>query len=124
MCKKMPFSYTNFQKSPYRGRGKTPLPHPPPARSLRSIALPPPPPLTNPGCTTVTGIGTQAPTPPPIYWSYNGILNELHWLPVEKRIIFKLLNMAYKCNQGVAPQYLLDIVKSYQPARNLSIILN
>ena len=47
------------------------------------------------------------------------ILNELHWLPVEKRIIFKLLIMAYECNQGVAPQYLLDIVKSYQPTRNL-----
>ena len=47
------------------------------------------------------------------------ILNELHWLPVEKRITFKLLILAYKCNQGVAPQYLLDIVKSYQPARNL-----
>ena len=47
------------------------------------------------------------------------IVNELHWLPVEKRIIFKLLIMAYKCNQGVAPQYLLDIVKSYQPARHL-----
>ena len=27
--------------------------------------------------------------------------------------------MAYLCNQGVAPQYLLDIIKSYQPARNL-----
>ena len=47
------------------------------------------------------------------------ILNELHWLPVEKRITFKLLILAYKCNQGVAPQYLLDIVISYQPARNL-----
>ena len=47
------------------------------------------------------------------------ILNELHWLPVEKRITFKLLILAYKFNQGVAPQYLLDIVKSYQPARNL-----
>ena len=47
------------------------------------------------------------------------ILNELHWLPVEKRITFKLLILAYKCNQGVAPQYLLDIVKSYQPARNI-----
>ena len=34
------------------------LPHSPPARLLRSLALPPPPPppLTNPGCTTVTGI--------------------------------------------------------------------
>ena len=44
------------------------------------------------------------------------ILNELHWLPVEKRITFKLFSLAYKCNQGVAPQYLLDIVKSYHPA--------
>ena len=27
-----------FSKSPYRGRGVSPLPHPPPARSLRSLA--------------------------------------------------------------------------------------
>ena len=53
------------------------------------------------------------------YSPISPILNELHWLPVEKRIIFKLLIMAYECNQGVAPQYLLDIVKSYQPTRNL-----
>ena len=53
------------------------------------------------------------------YICISPILNELHWLPVEKRITFKLLILAYKCNQGVAPQYLLDIVKSYQPARNL-----
>ena len=26
------------EKAPYRGRGDTPLPHPPPARSLRSLA--------------------------------------------------------------------------------------
>ena len=56
-----------FEKSPYRGRGETPLPHPPLARSLRSLALPP---LTNLGCTTVTGIakmhkgGGHAPPPP------------------------------------------------------------
>ena len=28
-----------IEKSPYRGRGDTPLPHPPPARSLRSLGL-------------------------------------------------------------------------------------
>ena len=42
-----------------------------------------------------------------IYWS----LRSLHWLSVEKRITFKLLILAFKCNKGVAPQYLLDIVK-------------
>ena len=54
MCKKMPFSDTNFEKSPYHGRGK-----PPPTPSIaRSVASLPRfgPPLTNPGCTTVTGI--------------------------------------------------------------------
>ena len=30
-----------FQKSSYRGRGKTSIPHPPQARSLRSLALAP-----------------------------------------------------------------------------------
>ena len=29
---------SRFWKSPYRGRGVSPLPHPPPARSLRSLA--------------------------------------------------------------------------------------
>ena len=41
----MSFSYTNFQKIS--------LPHPPPSRSLRSLALAP---IDRPGCTTVTGI--------------------------------------------------------------------
>ena len=48
------------------GRG-FPLPHPPLARSLRSLALPP---LTNLGCTTVTGIAKMhkgaMPPPPPL----------------------------------------------------------
>ena len=68
MCKKMPFSDTNFEKSPYRGRGK-----PPPTPSPRSVALLPRfgPPLTNPGCTTVTGIakGTKGHAPAPLDWS-------------------------------------------------------
>ena len=35
----MRFLYSNSWKSPYRGRGGvSPLPHPPPARSLRSLA--------------------------------------------------------------------------------------
>ena len=67
---KMPVSYTNLGKKislPWEGGG-SPLPHPPSARSLRSLALPP---LTNLGCTTVTGIakmhkGAMPPPPPPL----------------------------------------------------------
>ena len=61
MCKKMPVSYTNFEKkSPYRGRGKPSL------GRFATLALPP---LTNLGCTTVTGIAKMhkgAMPPPPI----------------------------------------------------------
>ena len=62
MCKRMLFSYTYFQKSPYRG-GNPPPPHPPPAGLIRFG-----PPLTNPGCTTVTGTakGHKGPCPAPL----------------------------------------------------------
>ena len=69
MCKKRQF-HTQIWKIislPWEGGG-FPLPHPPSARSLRSRALPP---LTNLGCTTVTGIAKMhkgAMPPPPIDW--------------------------------------------------------
>ena len=64
MCKKMPFSDTNFEHSPYSGRGK-PLPHLP---TLGRFAPSLWPMLTNPGCTTVTGIakGTRGHAPAPL----------------------------------------------------------
>ena len=34
------------------------------------------------------------------------VLRELHWLPVRKRIIYKLAVMVYKCLHGLAPPYL------------------
>ena len=36
------------------------------------------------------------------------VLRELHWLPVRRRIIFKLVMMVYKCLNGLAPSYLAD----------------
>ena len=61
----MLFSYTHFQKNSLLWE------HPPPARSLRSLALASP--LTNSGCTTGTDIakGTRghAPPPPRIDWN-------------------------------------------------------
>ena len=42
-----------------------------------------------------------------------GILNELHWLPIWKRIIFKILVHMYNCVKGCAPQYLKDCIPQY-----------
>ena len=56
------------------------------------------------------------------------ILRTLHWLPVNKRIIFKVLLLTYKCIHGSAPAYLQELIQVYQPPRTLrsssSLLLN
>ena len=47
------------------------------------------------------------------------VIQELHWLPAEQRIIFKILFMTFKCQNGIAPSYLSDLVMRYIPRRNL-----
>ena len=47
------------------------------------------------------------------------VLQELHWLPVEQRIISKILLMIFKRLNGIAPSYLSDLVTRYIPRRNL-----
>ncbi len=47
------------------------------------------------------------------------ILHHLHWLPVPKCIQFKLLVLVYKAYNGLAPQYLVELVQPYVPARTL-----
>ena len=39
------------------------------------------------------------------------LLQELHWLPVKKRIVFKILLLTYKALNGMAPGYLKDLLK-------------
>jgi len=34
------------------------------------------------------------------------VLRELHWLPVRKRIVYKLAVVVYNCLHGLAPPYL------------------
>jgi hypothetical protein len=46
-------------------------------------------------------------------------LIELHWLPVPKRIDFKILLLTFKAIHGLAPCYIQDMVKVYKPARKL-----
>ena len=45
------------------------------------------------------------------------ILDELHWLPVRERIVFKVLLIAYKILTNQAPFYLSNLVQFYSPMR-------
>ena len=47
------------------------------------------------------------------------LLQKLHWLPVEHRIIFKVLLMTFKIINGCAPEYLSDLLETYVPKRSL-----
>ena len=47
------------------------------------------------------------------------ILKELHWLPVNQRIVFKLLMIVYKCIDNIAPSYLSELLSQYSPTRTL-----
>ena len=39
------------------------------------------------------------------------VLKELHWLPVDRRIEYKILLYAYKALNGLAPEYLSNMVE-------------
>ena len=47
------------------------------------------------------------------------LLRELHWLPVEKRIHYKICTIVFKILNDQCPTYLSDLVKKYQPTREL-----
>ena len=47
------------------------------------------------------------------------ILITLHWLPVQQRIRYKLLLLAFKCIHGLAPSYLCSLLQEYKPGRSL-----
>ena len=46
-------------------------------------------------------------------------LEELHWLPVRQRITFKVLLLAYKAQNSLAPLYLTELLKAYTPGKDL-----
>ena len=47
------------------------------------------------------------------------VLHTLHWLPVEQRIEYKLLLLAFKCVNNDSPSSLSDLLKFYIPSRQL-----
>jgi hypothetical protein len=46
-------------------------------------------------------------------------LMDLHWLPITKRIEFKILTLVYQCLNNLAPSYLCSLVKVQHPVRTL-----
>ena len=56
------------------------------------------------------------------YCHITPILQQLHWLPVSKRVKFKVLTTVFKCLNNMAPKYLSDNIKIYIPTRNLRSI--
>ena len=47
------------------------------------------------------------------------VLRQLHWLPVQKRTIYKILLLTYKALHQLAPSYISDMVSYHRPVRNL-----
>ena len=47
------------------------------------------------------------------------LLKDLHWLPIQQRISFKVLLLVYKALNDSAPSYLTQTLNLYQPRANL-----
>jgi len=53
------------------------------------------------------------------YYHVTPLLKELHWLPVEQRIIFKILLLTFKALKSLCPSYISDLLQTYKPTRSL-----
>ena len=51
--------------------------------------------------------------------SITPVLRELHWLPVEHRVTYKIALITFKVLRGLAPPYLEELVQVYVPRRTL-----
>ncbi len=47
------------------------------------------------------------------------VLSTLHWLPIKHHIDFKILLITYKALNGLASQYLSELLSHYSPPRPL-----
>ena len=52
------------------------------------------------------------------------IIRGLHWLPIEKRIQFKIIIFVFKCLNNMAPFYLCNLIQLYVPSRNLRSVFS
>ena len=47
------------------------------------------------------------------------VLQQLHWLPVEQRIHYKVLLQVYRALNGLAPAYIAELLQEHVPCREL-----
>ena len=47
------------------------------------------------------------------------LLEELRWLPVEQRIVFKILLLTFKSLKDLGPNYIRDLLQTCKSSRNL-----
>ena len=47
------------------------------------------------------------------------ILKALHWLPVDQRVVFKILLLTHKAINNLAPSHITQLVVCYNPPRSL-----
>ena len=47
------------------------------------------------------------------------ILINLHWLPIEFRIKYKIILLTFKALHGLSPIYIQELISVYKPNRNL-----
>ena len=47
------------------------------------------------------------------------LLIQLHWLPIEHRITFKIAMITFKALHGAVPNYITDLIKPYTSGRLL-----
>ena len=67
--------------------------------------------VQNAAAKLVCGINRYEQVEPP--------LRDLHWLPVARRIDFKVLLLCFKCMNDVGPEYLSELLETYSPTRCL-----
>ena len=58
-------------------------------------------------------------TKTPIRVNITPVLKDLHCLPIEKRIEFKIACIVFNCIHGISPCYLKSLVNLYNPPRTL-----
>ena len=53
------------------------------------------------------------------YESSQEALRDLHWLPIQARIEFKILSLMHQCTHGCGPEYLKDLLTKKPTVRSL-----
>ena len=56
-------------------------------------------------------------------YDHLGDLNDLHWLQIKKRVVFKISLIAYKSINGLAPEYLQDMFQYSHHGHSLKLIV-